>query len=157
VAVCGGKEGRPPVRRAPVDQGPCRPRGESGSISTSPGIRGGNTDLGLPIATPPGRRRKSGYDFARATALIRPTSCTMQSFDSRETRHSCCTWRTMQVHTRSTFGGAGGALRVGASLPAQAKVLLHSSSTEVPRKGRALPCLFPNRACCKEAPGRGRV
>lgn len=60
--------GNPPVGRDPVDKGPCRQRGESGSISTSPGIRGGNTDLGLSIATPPGRRRESGCDFARATA-----------------------------------------------------------------------------------------
>lgn len=73
--------------RPPVDKGPCRQRGQSGSISTSPGIRGGNTDMGLSIATPPGRRRESGCDFARATASIRRGSRTMQSFGSGEARH----------------------------------------------------------------------
>lgn len=57
---------RNPPWDAPVDKGPCRQRGQSGSISTSPGIRGGNTDMGLSIATPPGRRRESGCDFERA-------------------------------------------------------------------------------------------
>lgn len=42
--------------------------------------RGGNTDLGLSIATPPGRRRESGCDFVKATAPIRRISRTMQSF-----------------------------------------------------------------------------
>lgn len=79
--------GNPPVGRPPVDKGPCRQRGQSGSISTSPGIRGGNTDMGLSIATPPGRRRESGCDFARATASIRRGSRTMQSFGSGEARH----------------------------------------------------------------------
>lgn len=84
-----GAPGRKTPRGTPprVDKGPCRQRGQSGSISTSPGIRGGNTDMGLSIATPPGRRRESGCDFARATASIRRGSRTMQSFGSGEARH----------------------------------------------------------------------
>lgn len=134
----GGK--KPPWDAPPVDKGPCRQRGQSGSISTSPGIRGGNTDLGLSIATPPGRRRESGCDFARATASIRRGSRTMQSFGSGRL-DTCCTWRTMQTRTCRTCTCGVGVQRLQTS----------------PRKRASAHCLFPNPARCKEAPGRGHV
>lgn len=80
ITFCAAWEPPRSGRRTPVDKGPCRQRGQSGSISTSPGSRGGNTDLGLSIAAPPWGRRESGCDFAKATASIRRISRTMQSF-----------------------------------------------------------------------------
>lgn len=140
----GSKVGKSPRgTRPPVDKGPCHQRGQSGSISTSPGIRGGNTDLGLSIATPPGRRRESGCDFARATASIRRGSRTMQSFGCGRL-DTCCTWRTMQTRTCRTCTCGVGVQRV-------------QRVQTSPRTRASAHCLFPNPARCKEAPGRGHV
>lgn len=95
--------------------------------------------MGLSIATPPGRRRESGCDFARATASIRRDSRMMQSFGSGRLDIVLHLPHNADTHMSHMYLWGGWV------------------AEKPPGRGRALCALFPNRARCKEAPGRGHV